>query len=71
MAKYMKLDVSSVNEYSKAQKSKIENRFLNLQSRVSLAESEANYWRKKAEESLIMLEMSRAGDTGRPSARKM
>ena len=71
MAKYMKLDVTSVNEYSKGQKSKIENRFLSLQSRVSLAESEANYWRKKAEESLIMLEMSRAGDSGRPSARKM
>ena len=29
-----------------------------------MAESEANYWRRKAEESLAMLEMSRMGAGG-------
>ena len=59
MSKYMKLDVSTTNQYTKGQKAKIEKRFIGMQKRVDLAESEANYWRKKAEESLAMLEMSR------------
>ena len=59
MAKYMKLDVSTINQYTKGQKAKIEKRFIGMKKRVDLAESEANYWRKKAEESLAMLEKSR------------